>query len=375
MSKQIPGDEEFVVTNLDDGETYNVGEVTEKFNVVRLDEYKEEYKSDSKIREGEEEEEDNRYFDAKHNEISMSPTSSRSKGAAIYKSLSIPDGARLMFYRISAVGTTRDVDDKAYSVYYLDVRCHVASPTSWFVYRRYSQFRRLSDTLRSEGYSVPVLPPKKLLGTFSSEFVKQRKVELELWLHNLAEAQVNFPGSKDPQNHPFYRKFLTDDANRPPQPLVRIYPEANQSAQAASKESSKSSKSSKVSLEDFELVKVIGKGSFGKVTLVRKKNDQRLYAMKVLSKPNIVKRKQVEHTKTERRILGTLNHPFVVKLHYAFQTEEKLYFVLDYAAGGELFFHLSRLKKFPENATKFYSAEITLALEALHDHVSCIFIS
>jgi serine/threonine protein kinase len=116
------------------------------------------------------------------------------------------------------------------------------------------------------------------------------------------------------------------------------------------------------------LVKVIGKGSFGKVTLVRKKNDQRLYAMKVLSKPNIVKRKQVEHTKTERRVLGTLNHPFIVRLHYAFQSDEKLYFVLDYAAGGELFFHLSRMKKFPEPAARFYAAEMTLALEALHEH-------
>jgi serum/glucocorticoid-regulated kinase 2 len=73
-----------------------------------------------------------------------------------------------------------------------------------------------------------------------------------------------------------------------------------------------------VSLEDFELVRVIGKGSFGKVTLVRKKNDQKLYAMKVLSKPNIIKRKQVEHTKTERRVLGTIKHPFIVRLHYAF---------------------------------------------------------
>lgn len=369
MSKQTD-DEEFVVTNLDDGETYNVGEIAQKFNVVRLDDHNKDYKADSKIRDGEEEEEDSKYFDAKQNEISMSPTSSNNRHG-IYKPLSIPEGARLMFYRISAVGTTRDTDDKAYSVYYLDIRCNVASPTSWFVYRRYSQFRRLSDTLRSEGYSVPVLPPKKLLGTFSAEFVKQRKVDLELWLHNLAEMHVNFPGSKDPQNHQFYRKFLTEDANKPPQPLVRIYPEANQNANssaASAKESSRSSKSSKVSLDDFELVKVIGKGSFGKVTLVRKKNDQKLYAMKVLSKPNIVKRKQVEHTKTERRILGTLNHPFIVKLHYAFQTEEKLYFVLDYAAGGELFFHLSRLKKFPENATKFYSAEITLALEALHEH-------
>jgi serum/glucocorticoid-regulated kinase 2 len=108
----------------------------------------------------------------------------------------------------------------------------------------------------------------------------------------------------------------------------------------------------------------------GKVTLVRKKKDSKLYAMKVLSKADIVKRKQVEHTKTERRVLGRINHPFIIRLHYAFQTEEKLYFVLDYAAGGELFFHLSRVKKFSEAATRFYCAELTLALEELHKHVS-----
>ena len=105
------------------------------------------------------------------------------------------------------------------------------------------------------------------------------------------------------------------------------------------------------------------------VTLVRKKTDKKLYAMKVLNKADIVKRKQVEHTRTERRVLGTINHPFIVRLHYAFQTEEKLYFVLDYAAGGELFFHLSRLKKFPEATTRFYCAELTLALDELHSHV------
>lgn len=91
--------------------------------------------------------------------------------------------------------------------------------------------------------------------------------------------------------------------------------------------------------------------------------------MKVLTKANIMRRKQVEHTKAERRILATVSHPFIAKLHYAFQTNEKLYFVLDYAAGGELFFHLTRLKKFPEHVTRFYCAEITLALAALHDHV------
>lgn len=218
-------DEEYFVTNLDDGEQYKVEEVQEKFNVVRLDEDRNQYdyKADSKIREGEEEEEDEKYYDAKQNAISMS------QPKVYTSSISVPDGARLMFYRISAVGTTRDTDDKAYSVYYLDVRCNVASPSSWFVYRRYSQFRRLSDILRSEGYYVPVLPPKKLLGTFSMDFVKQRKTDLELWLQNLAEMHVNHPGSKDPQYHPYYRKFLIEDANRPPALLSRIYPEQSDS--------------------------------------------------------------------------------------------------------------------------------------------------
>jgi hypothetical protein len=121
-------------------------------------------------------------------------------------------------------------------------------------------------------------------------------------------------------------------------------------------------------LEDFTLLRVVGKGSFGKVILVRKKDSDELFAMKVLSKPNVVLRKQVEHTRTERRVLGAASSPFVVRLHAAFQTEEKLYFVLDYCAGGELFFHLSRAGKFPEEVSRFYTAELLLALEHLHAH-------
>ena len=121
-------------------------------------------------------------------------------------------------------------------------------------------------------------------------------------------------------------------------------------------------------IDDFEVIRVLGTGSFGKVSLVKKKSDQKLYAMKVLNKSNIIIRKQVEHTNTERRVLGTINHPFIVKLYYAFQTEDRLFFVLDFAAGGELFFHLSRLKKFPEPMARFYTAEIVMALETLHDH-------
>lgn len=122
----------------------------------------------------------------------------------------------------------------------------------------------------------------------------------------------------------------------------------------------------KVGLEDFTLIRVIGKGSFGKVTLVRKKTNSKIFAMKILSKSHLLKRKQVEHTKTERRVLSVASHPFIVGLHYAFQTQAKLYFVLDYCPGGELFFHLSRMGKFDEKMSKFYAAELVVALEHLH---------
>ncbi len=121
-----------------------------------------------------------------------------------------------------------------------------------------------------------------------------------------------------------------------------------------------------IELKDFSLIKVVGKGSFGKVLQVRKKDTGVIYAMKVLRKDHIYKRNQVEHTKTERSVLGRIKHPFIVGLNFAFQTADKLYFVLDYCAGGELFFHLGREGKFSEEKAKFYAAEITLALDHLH---------
>jgi serine/threonine protein kinase len=88
--------------------------------------------------------------------------------------------------------------------------------------------------------------------------------------------------------------------------------------------------------------------------------------MKILKKAHLVKRRQIERTRTERKVLSVVDHPFIMKLHYAFQTEDKLYFVLDYCPGGELFFHLSRFRKFPERVAKFYAAELLLALGHLH---------
>ena len=101
------------------------------------------------------------------------------------------------------------------------------------------------------------------------------------------------------------------------------------------------------------MLSVIGKGAYGKVLLVRKKEPSgqgELYAMKVLKKSEILRRNQVEHTMTERRILGTVRHPFIVKMDYAFQSETKLFFVLEYCPGGELFFYLSQIGRFKEDA-------------------------
>jgi len=123
----------------------------------------------------------------------------------------------------------------------------------------------------------------------------------------------------------------------------------------------------KVSLEDFELLTVIGKGSFGKVIQVRKKDNQKIYAMKVLTKKTIIDRGEEEHTKSEKSILQNLCHPFLVNLNYSFQTPDKLYFIMDYVNGGELFYHLQKTKKFTEDRAKFYCAEIVCGLEYLHN--------
>ena len=121
-----------------------------------------------------------------------------------------------------------------------------------------------------------------------------------------------------------------------------------------------------ISLEAFQIIRVVGKGSFGKVFLVREKATSTLYAMKVLKKEYIIRKNQVEHTKTERSVLGYVHHPFIVGLNMAFQTADKLFFVLDYCSGGELFFHLGKVGRFPEVRARFYAAQIILALEYVH---------
>uniref|UniRef100_A0A665VE26 non-specific serine/threonine protein kinase n=1 Tax=Echeneis naucrates TaxID=173247 RepID=A0A665VE26_ECHNA len=122
----------------------------------------------------------------------------------------------------------------------------------------------------------------------------------------------------------------------------------------------------KVTMHDFEYLKLLGKGTFGKVILVKEKATGRYYAMKILKKEVIVAKDEVAHTLTENRVLQNSKHPFLTGLKYSFQTHDRLCFVMEYANGGELFFHLSRDRVFSEERARFYGAEIVSALDYLH---------
>jgi serine/threonine-protein kinase Psk1 len=131
----------------------------------------------------------------------------------------------------------------------------------------------------------------------------------------------------------------------------------------------------KMTAADFEPLRCLGKGTYGTVLLVKQHSTGKLYAQKQLKKASLtVRKKLVEQTKTERAILESVNrHPFVVKLYYAFQDHEKLYLILEYAQGGELFTHLAQERMFSEDAASFYMAEMVLALEHLHRNLGVIY--
>lgn len=118
----------------------------------------------------------------------------------------------------------------------------------------------------------------------------------------------------------------------------------------------------------FDKIKLIGKGDVGKVYLVREKKSSRLYAMKVLSKKEMIKRNKIKRALAEQEILATSNHPFIVTLYHSFQSEDHLYLCMEYCSGGEFFRALQTRpnKCVDEDAARFYAAEVTAALEYLH---------
>ena len=229
---------------------------------------------------------------------------------------------------------------KKYSSYC--VRVALATGAHWTTEKRYSEFYRLHHMLKTKFPDVKKLkfPRKKFFFSLATATVAQRRKLFEEYLNTLLTFRP--------------RPFDLNDFLQLEEHTVR----------------SGVTDATKLTADDFELLRVLGKGSFGKVYLVRLLSDGEIYAMKVLKKQEVKKRKQVEHTKTERRIMGGLgmDHPFIVTLRYAFQTDDKLYMITDYCRGGELFFHLKRFKQFSEDMVRFYSAEIVCALDHLHSH-------
>ncbi|CAH3038016.1 unnamed protein product [Porites lobata] len=123
-----------------------------------------------------------------------------------------------------------------------------------------------------------------------------------------------------------------------------------------------------ISLKDFTLLRVIGRGSYAKVLLVELKKNKRIYAMKVVKKELVNDDEDIDWVQTEKHVFEQAsNHPFLVGLHSCFQTASRLFFVIEFVSGGDLMYHMQRQRRLPEDHARFYSAEISCALNFLHE--------
>jgi protein kinase A len=126
------------------------------------------------------------------------------------------------------------------------------------------------------------------------------------------------------------------------------------------------SSNANLNIKMFKCYKTLGQGSFGRVILAYNQKMRKFFALKIMSKEKIVKKKQVEHTINEKDILYSSNHPNILKLFFVFKDNSYLYFGIQYAIGGDLYGHLRKNKKFDETVAKFYSCQIVSCFDYLH---------
>jgi serine/threonine protein kinase len=268
---------------------------------------------------------------------------------------------------INRWGTKTGPNEEQFTVYYVVVE--LASGLKWEIEKRYKQFRAFRRDIER---ALPKLtnlefPSKNMFWNLSEANVAYRAQVLTRYLTAILNEDSELLE---------LMSFLQVTNNvsllvrrRPSSKLVRTSVSIN-----------KDGSNTPPSIKDFKLLRIIGQGSFGKVFLVsphadttsssssasNNHNNSDVFAMKVLAKNDVIRRHQVEHTRTEREIMASSSHPFIVSLRYAFQTDEKLYMITEYCPGGELYFHLKKMKTFNVNMMQFYTAQIAMALEYLH---------
>jgi Protein kinase domain/Protein kinase C terminal domain len=203
--------------------------------------------------------------------------------------------------------------------------------------------------------------------------------------HNYANNQYSQPQQViSPQQSPVQPLYSTAmqnaplDYSRPTNPSAavpsKLITTVSQQQQAAAKQEPMSTASSgkgpRIGLDHFNFLAVLGKGNFGKVMLAETKSSKKLYAIKVLKKEFIIENDEVESTKSEKRVFLIANkerHPFLLNLHACFQTETRVYFVMEYISGGDLMLHIQR-GQFGLKRAQFYAAEVCLALKYFHEN-------
>ncbi|KAL9031708.1 MAG: hypothetical protein Q9196_000304, partial [Gyalolechia fulgens] len=175
---------------------------------------------------------------------------------------------------------------------------------------------------------------------------------------------VGYPVQQPPIQQQPAARIAHAEPDRPPQglPLVKKQPEPQAPAQQGT--------GRRIGLEHFNFLAVLGKGNFGKVMLAETKATKKLYAIKVLKKEFIIENDEVESIKSEKRVFLIANkerHPFLLNLHACFQTETRVYFVMEYISGGDLMLHIQR-GQFGSKRAQFYAAEVCLALKYFHEN-------